>query len=216
MKINPLIKKNLLPLFLVVNIFSCNDNNVEKNTPSAATNKTESYYLPVPTGWTKELISFPIDFAPGIPYKGTEDLRFAKGWADIISDEHWCYAFAWWLDGKPVIDETTLQQNLTEYYSGLVKRNVIDKKIPESKTVPTVATIKKMVTLRGDRETYTGIIQLLDYHSETPMVLNCMIHVKSCDTKSHTALLFEISPKPLDHPVWKQLNGLNESFNCGN
>jgi hypothetical protein len=219
MKIILVVKRLLLPLLLLINLAYCNNNdNPDKNKPASAVTATPvgSYYLQVPTGWTTELIPFPIGFAPGIGYKGMEDLRFAKGWGDIISDEHWCYAFTWWLDGKPVINEGTLQQNLTEYYTGLVNRNINKKSIRENKIVPTVASIKTMATMSGDIATFTGTISMLDYHSENPIILNCMIHIKKCDTKDHTALLFQISPKPFDHLVWKQLNMLNTNFTCGN
>jgi hypothetical protein len=218
MKMILVINNLFLSLLLVINLVSCNNkNNPEKNKPEPSVTRapTASYYLPVPAGWTKELISFPIDFAPGIRYKGMEDLRFAKGWGDVTSDEHWCYAFAWWLDGKPEINEGTLQQNLTEYYTGLVNRNT-DKKSITHKTVPTVVTVKSMATMSGDIATYTGTISMLDYHSENPIVLNCMIHIKNCGTKDHEALLFQISPRPFDHLVWKQLNTLNANFSCGN
>ena len=57
-----------------------------------------SYKLDVPAGWNVERIPFPIDFAPGINYTGVEDLRFTPGWEDLTSEEHWSYAFLWWLD----------------------------------------------------------------------------------------------------------------------
>ncbi|MEJ7586400.1 MAG: hypothetical protein WKI04_02440 [Ferruginibacter sp.] len=213
-----LIPKNLLlHLILFMHLASCNNNNDGAASKPAAEPKpaaVASYYLPVPPGWTTERISFPIEFAPGINYKGTEDLRFAKGWDNVNSEEHWCYAFAWWLDGKPQINEIILQKNLTEYYSGLVGLNVMEKKIPANKVVPTVATITLVPSMKGDNTTYTGRISMLDYHSENAIILNCMIHVKDCDTKEHTGILVEISPRPFDHAVWKQLNALNTNFSC--
>ena len=43
----------------------------------------QSFVLPAPDGWGKETISFPIDFAPDIPYVGTEELRFTPGWGNV-------------------------------------------------------------------------------------------------------------------------------------
>ncbi|MCW3093565.1 MAG: hypothetical protein JWP81_4634 [Ferruginibacter sp.] len=217
MEIIRFAQKTLLYLLLLAGLTSCNNNTGDhKSKTVAATNTpTASYYLQTPMGWTTERISFPIDFAPAISYKGTEDLRFAKGWGDINSDEHWCYAFVWWLDGKPAINEMVLQQNLTEYYNGLVKRNIIERKIPQNKVIPTEVIVKKIATTSGDIVTYTGTIQMLDYLDEKPILLNCTIHVKSCDTKDHTALLFQISPKPRDHAAWKPLEMLNLNFSCG-
>ena len=41
-----------------------------------------TYTLPSPEGWGIERFGIPIEFAPTIPYKGVEDVRFAPGWGD--------------------------------------------------------------------------------------------------------------------------------------
>ena len=62
-------------------------------------------------------------------------------------------------------------------------------------------------------ETYSGTIAILDYHSQQPITLNCLIHVKDSKTNNHTAIYFEISPKPFTHPVWQKLNAMGDRFN---
>lgn len=44
------------------------------------------YQLPVPKDWTIERFLIPISFAPQIPYKGVEDIRFTPGWGKVDSD----------------------------------------------------------------------------------------------------------------------------------
>ena len=58
------------------------------------------YFLDVPEGWVAERFPIPIDFAPQIPYKGVEDIRFSPGWGNAFTDEYWTYCFLWYLDGK--------------------------------------------------------------------------------------------------------------------
>ena len=65
------------------------------------------YKLPFPDGWNVERFSIPIDFAPGIAYKGVEDIRFAPGWGDKKSEEYWSYCFLWWLNPDAKIDATS-------------------------------------------------------------------------------------------------------------
>jgi hypothetical protein len=79
-----------------------------------------------------------------------------------------------------------------------------------------VSTIEKTETAQGDIETYSGTISMVDYLDLTypAITLRCNVHRKKCGT--HTALIFEISPKPYDHKVWQQLNKLNEDFECKN
>ncbi len=170
------------------------------------------YHLSIPAGWDVERFSLPPDFAPNIVFKGVEDIRFAPGWANIKSEEHWSYSFLWWLDGKPTINASSLQASLKAYYSGLVARNIISRNIPPNKVVPTIMDIKKIHTAANDSETFKGSINMLDYHAQLPITLNCMIHLKDGEVTNHTVIYFEISPKPLSHPVWQKLHEVNDSF----
>jgi hypothetical protein len=87
---------------------------VIKNLPTYSEDTWKpAYKLITPDGWTVERLPFPIEFAPQIPYKGVEELRFAPGWGDIKSDEHWTYAFLW----------CSMEKYLTELH--VTKPNVI-------------------------------------------------------------------------------------------
>ena len=174
------------------------------------------YNLTIPNGWSVERFPFPIEFAPQISYKGVEDLRFAPGWEDTASEEHWSYAYMWWLEGNPKIDASILQENLKAYYSGLIARNIKRRNIPADKVVSTNAIIKKIKTEPDDIETYSGTISMLNYIAQRPITLNCLVHVKSCKTQNHTVVFFEISPKPFGHPIWQKLNEIEENFDCRN
>ena len=43
-------------------------------------------------------------FAPSIKYKGVEDIRFTPGWGKAGSEEYWTYAFLWFLDDEPFVN----------------------------------------------------------------------------------------------------------------
>src|SRR5215218_6976642 len=77
------------------------------------------YYLDVPANWIVERFLIPISFAPKIPYKGVEDIRFAPGWGDVKSEEYWSYTFLWYLDGTPQTSSEIIAKNLKAYYTGL-------------------------------------------------------------------------------------------------
>jgi len=172
------------------------------------------YDLIIPNGWNVERFSLPPDFAPQIVYKGVEDLRFTPGWEDTLSEEHWSYAYLWWLEGNPKINVTALQENLKAYYSGLIARNIPRRNIPSNKIVPTNVTIKKIKTAPNDIETYSGAISMLDYIAQRPITLNCLVHVKDCKRQSHSAVFFEISPKPPGNNIWKEFDNIEEAFDC--
>jgi hypothetical protein len=191
-------------------LISCESSNSGKKP----TKQAVDYKFDVPTGWGIEKIPFPIEFAPQIPYKGFEDLRFTPGWEHTTSEEHWSYTFLWWLEGAIKLDTAIMKEHLDNYYFGLLSGNVRERHIPLNKVIRPTATITKAKTETDDTETYVGTITMLDYLNMTypALTLNCIIHKKECN--NHTAIIFEISPQPLGHKVWKQLNQLEEGFIC--
>jgi hypothetical protein len=195
---------------ICASIASCVDNNSRKQPVK----NTADYNFAAPKNWAVEKIPFPIEFAPRIPYKGFEDLRFTPGWEHTTSDEHWSYIFLWWLDGKIDTDSAILKKHLEDYYSGLLSKNITQRRIPSSKVIHPTATIIKAETESGDVETFRGTIRMLDYLDITfpAVTLNCAVHKKYC--QAHTAIIFEISPQPIGHKVWHQLDELQESFKC--
>lgn len=172
------------------------------------------YTLSFPEGWGVERFLIPIEFAPSIPYKGVEDIRFAPGWGNAKSEEYWSYAFLWYLDETPVTNETTIQTNLNAYYTGLIGRNIERRKIPKEKLFPVKTSIKEVKAELGDQKTFKGTIDMLDYMEQKPMILNCVAHVRSCPGQTKGFIFYEISPKPSTDKVWTSLGLLWKSFDC--
>jgi hypothetical protein len=175
-----------------------------------------TYLLPVPDKWSVERFSLPPEFAKDINFKGVEDVRFAPGWGDAKSEEYWTYAFLWWTEGNVELNTSILEKSLKSYYFGLIARNIAPRKISESKLQPTIVSIHVANTVKGDLQTYSGTISMLDYMTQTPMVLNALIHKKNCPDKNHSYIFFEISPRALTDPVWQKLNKLYEGLECMN
>ena len=172
------------------------------------------YQLYTPSGWTEERFSIPMTFAPQIPYKGVEDVRFAPGWGDPKSEQYWSYAYLWWLEGLHYMDAAAIQKYLKAYYDGLVALNVKERNIPAGKLVATAVTGKKTDTAPDDISTFEGIISMLDYMTQQPIKLHYRVHVKHCTEQKRTAVFIELSPKPYQHPVWTKLDRINTRFGC--
>lgn len=172
------------------------------------------YTLSTPEGWGIERFAIPIGFAPAINYKGVEDIRFAPGWADPKSTEYWSYAFLWYLEGNVEVNAQITQKNLTDYYAGLVGRNIEPRKIPKEKQVPVKVTITETKAVEGDLKTFSGTVDMLDYMQQKPMTLNVMVHVRSCPGKNNTFVFYQLSPQPLADNVWRDLQKLWTSFDC--
>ncbi len=172
------------------------------------------YKLIVPAGWSVERFLIPIDFAPEIHYEGVEDLRFTPGWGNVQSNEYWTYAFLWYLDSTQVMDEKIIENNLKEYYTGLVGRNIKPRSIPAEKVIPVKTSFKKTTTSEGDLQTYSGEVYMLDYMEQKTITLNCIVHLRSCNGENKTFVFNEISPKPFTDEIWKTLNQLWSDFKC--
>jgi hypothetical protein len=118
------------------------------------------------------------------------------------------------VEGKSGVDALFLQNNLKTLYTGLVNRNILPRKIPLEKVFPVVVKINNVKTEPGDIKTFKGTVNMLDYITQLPMILNVIVHQKNCTDTKHSYLLFEVSPKPFNHPNWEKLNKLNTDFSC--
>ncbi len=170
------------------------------------------YELPIPKDWTIERFLIPISFAPQIPYKGIEDIRFTPGWGKATSDDYWSYAFLWYLDGDIKMDTKTIETNLKNYYTGLVSVN--GGNIPTEKIIPVKTSFTKVKEEKDDIETYTGTIMMTDYMQQKQITLNCKAHLQSCPGENKTFVFYELSPQAFFHTAWISLDKLWDDFKC--
>ncbi|MBY6187144.1 hypothetical protein KUV89_11000 [Marinobacter hydrocarbonoclasticus] len=75
--------------------------------------------LPEPAGWRGERIALPPEFAPNLPFKGVEELRFSPGMYDPQANDFFSYLFAFSLDPGTPLDRASIARLLTLYYQGL-------------------------------------------------------------------------------------------------
>ena len=174
---------------------------------------TTSYSFPAPAGWGKELFPIPIEFAPSIPFKGQEELRFAPGWGKADNEEYWSYTFVWFLQGHEHITAENLKTNLEAYYTGLIGRNIEKRKISKEKLFPVSVSVKPAVRSANAAEAFIGEISMLDYMAQKPIKLYVRAQVKPC-SGDHTTILFQISPAAEGAPIRKKLQQLVDDFNC--
>ena len=175
----------------------------------------KQYSYTAPEGWSPNVVLFPIDFAPGISYKGFEDLRFAPGWGNEKSEEKWAYTLLWWLDGNYPFNEKIIQQDLETYFNGLIKRRVVSDKMDMSLYTPAKVQVQKIKTVKEDIETYTATASIFDAEvTKKPGNLYFKIHVKECRDKNRTIVLIEATGNPFNQPVWLKLDKINEDFKC--
>ena len=201
-------------IFFVIALFLFLQGSGQENNEPFDGHKWEApYVLDTIKGWGIERFLIPISFAPSIPYKGVEDIRFTPGWAKKTTNEYWSYAFLWYLDGSPAFDAKTIENNLKAYYTGLIKVNSDSSKIA-GKFFAVTSSIRSGVTEKEDLKTFEGSVYMLDYMSLQPITLNVAIHVRTCPGKDKTFVFHEISPQPYTDEVWKRLHQLWINFKC--
>lgn len=151
------------------------------------------------TTWLKEIIKFPIGFAPDINYtEGYEDLRFAKKWRDSTHGDFWCYMFAWHIKSNKKQTVEVLEKDIKSYYDGLMGavNKKKDFKVPET----TVLFIK---TDHNTDTDFIGKLYVYDsFTSEAMMTLNVRVKVYYCDKTEFSTVLFKLSPQGFEHNIW--------------
>ena len=171
------------------------------------------YSYMAPPNWGRETILFPMGFAPSLPYKGFEDLRFAPGWGDPNSDEKWLYTFLWWLDGRYPFTEKTLTRDLEAYYTGLTRQRAMADKLDMKQWTPARAQVQKAGTADGDTDTYTATVNIFDSEvTKKPGELHIKIHVKKIADKDRMLVLFEVAASPFANAVWKGVDKINNDL----
>jgi hypothetical protein len=174
------------------------------------------YTYSAPANWTKELIIFPLDFAPSIPYQGFEDLRFSPGWGDSTSYQKWGYTILWWMNDSVSLTEDTLKRDLEAYYSGLTWRRILHDKLDTSLFKPAQVLVQKTPTLKGDLQTYYATAFIYDAQvTRAPGELYFKIHVKDCGDPTKTLVLLEVAMNSFSGQIWKELGKISEDFKCG-
>ena len=149
--------------------------------------------------WGKEVFSFPLSFADGINYQGTEEARFPTGWIDQKSDNFWSYVFAWKINYQDELTAEELEKNIVLYYDGLMR--IDHKRASDPSIQNTVALF-----IQNTNTSYTGKIKTFDaFATKKPFSLNARVEKYDCPDKRYTTVVFRLSPKPFDSDVWQYL-----------
>jgi len=163
----------------------------------------------VPAGWKHETIPFPLDFAPGLPFRGTEELRFAPGFFQPDSSTYWSYAFAWSLEDPPRFDADTLAPVLREYFSGLAQAVGKDKYAMD----PARFKVELAPRIEGGRTALAGLVRSYDpFATGAPIDLNVEAQLRERPRGGPPVLTFLLSPRPFGDAVWAELHACEASL----
>lgn len=156
---------------------------------------------PVPEGWRSETIPFPLEFAPSLPYRGVEELRFAPGFFKPAEPLYFTYSFVWVVDGTPSFVD--LSGDLRTYFGGLAR--AVSPKTFDA-TRHQAAVTREANTIRG---TVTTVDAFGDGHT---LDLRVAGEIVPC-TGGRTGLVLSLSPRT-DAETWTMLADQRRSMRC--
>jgi hypothetical protein len=91
-----------------------------------------------PDDWRKETFAFPLQFAPTIPYEGTEHVRFAPYWAKFDEPRGFTYVILWDIRRR-TLEAAQIERALDVYFDGLMDLITRTRKVDDPGTVTSVA-----------------------------------------------------------------------------
>ncbi|WP_298761206.1 hypothetical protein [uncultured Psychroserpens sp.] len=158
------------------------------------------------TTWLKEIIKFPLGFAPEIKYEGYEDLRFAKKWRDKDHPDFWCYTFVWHIKGIQKFTAKDLEEQMGFYYDGLMK--AVNKK--KDFEVPKTTTLIINTKENGyDNADFVGKLNVYDaFNTQKMITLNLLAKVYNCEENNTSNISFRLSPQDFEGHIWEKFKDI--------
>ena len=162
----------------------------------------------VPDGWKKEVIPFPLDFAPSIAHQGNEELRFPPGFFDPASPARWSYAFVWRTKDAAQMAPDALAAELTTYFTGLVHA-VHPEGPPPADGVPHLGSIPVHVEVATDYSIRAHLEDVFKTHE--PIELTGRAERRACGDGA--VWIFVLAPATSG--IRPELEQLARAADCG-
>ena len=134
-------------------------------TNAAKSQEAKPQLLKEPANWAFERFELPPEFAPDIPYKGVEELRFSPGMFNKDSATYFTYAFVAQLDNVTTVSQSNIRDYLLKYFKGLCNSTAKNRKLVIDTSQIAVSMEKKKGTIAPgyladlvvlDRDIYAG------------------------------------------------------------
>ena len=158
----------------------------------------------LPAKWRREVIPFPLDFAPTLAHKGYEELRFPPGFFDPAAGDYWSYAFVWRTDDAANLEAQPLADELTLYFRGLIA--AVDEK-------HRITARDQIVVHAEHKEPGRFELTALVFDAFTtaqPLALSCWAERRACTRGALWIFVFA----PTQTTVRPQLDALAASAGC--
>jgi hypothetical protein len=167
--------------------------------------------LKQPSNWQFERFSLPPEFAPNIPYKGVEELRFSPGMFVKDSSNYFTYAFVVELDNINSISQDDIKNYLLDYFKGLCGNTAKQRNLSIDTSKITVSVDKDESIAKDVR--YNATLGIFGVFADgAPVRLNAEIKVMNDKATSKIYLVFIASPLNKTDKVWVTLHSIQNNF----
>jgi hypothetical protein len=177
---------------------------------------TDPFSYVVPGSWRKDpRYTFPLPWAPLLPYQGVEDLAFAPDFDDVASPEYHSYVFLWWLEGQRAFTADQVASDMVLYFRGLAQERGRDNSFtPDLSRIAARYSDGPTSDFAGKpaSASLSGDVTIYDTRGKL-IALNSRVAAAVCG--AHTAVFFSMSGEPLSAEIWRQMEGIQATLRCG-
>jgi len=152
--------------------------------------------------WGKEIIKFPVDWAPGMTLNGFEVLRFSPEWNNPGSPQFWSLVLAWKVKVDTLLTLKEIKHNLERYFDGLMKPNHWATEFSGPEVTLAFSKTEKSKLLVGKMKIFDG------FHTGKTIVINMLARQTYCNDEGKTIVVFRLSPKDYEHRIWEELKAI--------
>jgi hypothetical protein len=166
-----------------------------------------------PDNWRGETFQFPLQFAPSIPYEGTEHVRFSPSWDKFSTENGFSYVFAWDVKAKDMTPED-VEDYLETYFNGLMANVARARKLTHA-AAKTSASAHPMTQVEGWTQAYGLELHTANgFGKNEPLVLHGEVTRRDCGA-GRMQVFFAFSRARRDRPVWESLREARKATQCG-
>jgi len=168
--------------------------------------------LKSPTDWKFERMDLPFDFAPGINYKGFEEIRFSPGMFDTTSDYYFTYVFAISISNTKQIGANEIKTFLNKYYRGLSMSAGKEKKL-----LPDTSLIKSNVMflnkINATCYTYEASVIFFDtFTNGRKVILTMEIEIAQDFNSDGAYMIAIVSADNETEEIWNKLHDIRKAI----
>ena len=168
--------------------------------------------IAAPASWREETFTFPLVFAPSIPYQGTEVVRFSPDFTKFEGGHGFTYVVLWDIKQRR-LEPSELERGLAVYFDGLMENVTRARKIADPGTVSSVS-LHPMTAPAGWGDGLSGRLWTWNAFSRgEPLVLNLEIAHRACGG-DRTQIFYAFSMAPRTDAAWQELRGIRDKTAC--